>query len=513
MALPLAVGAGLSAVLYRHYRTNQRNMGIKKSSYIANRQFNLKDAMQFYKHARAFAEAAGAANVHKYFRPGSRKPAAPRAHRPRKSQSWRRKTIRGPQGTPMDVDIVRDRWKNNPAKVKAKKGQEGLIPGKWSGKYRGPYYKAKYRKQIRYGVAKRFEKGGSMNDAECVYIGHAAAPDCVLEIVSKAVVKHMFQKTGSHIADINDYVDFAGCIIVTREGTLTPEATDKQHQIDFDPQTTSGVRTYADVALKLVNQTAGEGIFASGDDHFHQWHNIEIHRKVLNESATHYVLYKTRVDQLVLDVGLKSSMTLQNVSKSAVGGGTASEDVHHLGQNPIKGKVYKSGGEWLNGFRHKNRPTFNFATGAAPQDEWAAGGTQLSGSYSHGHITESFATLGSEWKKPPPGNRFGKGVTVGNIILQPGGIKKIEMKFHCRMTLASFIDKYKTNFGGALLNEDYFAFGFAQMVAFEKSLDSRQVTALNIQVDYELNQTYTCVCKSWLPKKTQCELEVLDTAI
>lgn len=380
------------------------------------------------------------------------------------------------------------------AKVK-KRGHGG-------GRYAGRFKKAKKvrisKKFDKYGIVSNYETGSvkECQARDVAYLGHSLDGYRVAETVCRALIRKLFATAGVIFSDWHQKL--ASCVFASSYGgadmvmrisvqfrrTQSDDASVETVQFDTIlllagvPQAS----TWLDTAngLQLTLNTINPNYSQIGQMSLQTLSLVFI-------EPTDVSLVPSAVMDLnteMIELEMYSSLMLQNRTKDVDG----SSNTDNITVNPLKGKIYRSDKKWLNGFEQKPRR----------QEDIGSPGNQLFPYINNGIILDD-SELNDMLKKPPMPWQFGVTKASG-VLLQPGEIKRSKIGFKCSMYLNTLFNKIFQHIyiNTGIPNPSRIELGFAELVALELLLDSRfgEGTGVNIQVGWELNQTFKAMCKT-----------------
>lgn len=342
---------------------------------------------------------------------------------------------------------------------------------------RGKRFNRRYVNFAGLGSLKRVENGGTVTDAQAVYVGQALAWNELHSSICRALVRALFKMKGEDITNWDN--NWLGGVTTLRISYRygAPLATAlTQANYDF-PATTS----YAALADGLRDSIINA--FSNTEQYqiFDMWLNEQVSpaqtQAYLNLSECSFTYY------------FRSSIKIQN---RTLAGTTVVDDEDELANditnNPLVGRIYMSKKQ-LTGFLPMTRDR----TGTeANYDSYLANANS-------GLISAiNSETLITETVKPPAGYFFGaKSVP---LKVKPGQIKSFSIKQMRTMTFKHFYTKYSYFVGTALADTAHqIAIGPALMVGLEKQLDTR-TTENPILIGYQIDQTYAACVNKHTPR-------------
>lgn len=319
------------------------------------------------------------------------------------------------------------------------------------------------------GSVLRYETGGQINDAECVYVGHSVATNKVITSALRAVIKELFRQRGTDILNWDDTIQNGENLRLQYVYTTNAHTAGALTEIDFDVKDgSSNVLTYQGLALKWQQNIS--------DNWGGQAHKIE-YVLLFSSTGSQILNYgKVYTSHFYLDFSFDSKLKVQNVTSSSTVGDTEDQLANAINNNPLIGNLYSKNKNQRNGFECVKHQTVQ---------------TNFIADSDTGVFTALAATTGfSQFlKKPPPAWTF-NAKQVKGLTLHPGEIKYSHITFKANMSFTTFLTKLSVPLSENSLD---FAvnFGFAEMFALEKMLDDRTETN-DIFLSYEVVQTYAC---------------------
>lgn len=334
-----------------------------------------------------------------------------------------------------------------------------------------------------YGSVKRFETGGILNDANCVYIGHATWPhEQIVPAVCRALVRQLFKQRG------NDFVSWT-------EGILDATGTlDLIYTYYIGPESATKLTRTINLTVNQTYLNIAETLYNDWKTNFNAQTHILDEIYLITGGAGTDVQAKVRCREFHLDIYCESTLSLQNRTLAGTGVGENDQEMTDISNNPLIGRLYN--GPW-NGFI----PDF--------RDSTEVGYQGYTCNPQNGLILANAAnSLTDETKKPPPGYFFGNCKKSSRAVLEPGIIRKHFIKSFKRCTLIDFMAMLRLEIDLAIVGntEAVTKGGQAAMFGLEKALDSRQSEA-DISVAYEINQKY---CVSGYYKKSVATVPILE---
>lgn len=315
------------------------------------------------------------------------------------------------------------------------------------------------------GSSVKVERGGVIEDPECVYIGAASIPFKYLkEGVGRAIVKNLFKQMGQPITSWEDTIKCAN-----GEFDLKYTYFLGNNDPTVNAGTTIGLAsgdTYDDLALDIIQTWATD--WSSATTHLIDEIWIE---STVNVSSIVQRRATVRGADFMVHVDSFVHLRIQNTTLARVtdDNGDLSTDIEN---NPLVGKLYVGR---FTGFQPKWR-----------QGSLANWGTGFYADPATGLILAESADVGvTQVRKPPPGSYFKNCSSSYSANIMPGQVKSFSLKFKRTFFLNNLISKYNDQWLSMDLN-DMVYIGNSCMYGLEKMIDSRQGSA-SVRLSYELN--------------------------
>jgi len=366
------------------------------------------------------------------------------------------------------------------------------------GKYAGVQKKGRARKydnSFNYnGVVSKHEDGSvqTCSISHTAYVGHGIAPATMVENMWRLVVKKLFQKAGIDIRAWTEVVA-TNLLIRTVVGQNPRQVRIKYSykRLDGDANGAIQLGITADLfdAFGVATLTYDELAINLGINFQDALTPIEQDGAAVMLNATLFFVDTTTgatvqednfvanicFDDMFVDVDISSNLVVQNRTPDSTGG----VDADSVTNNPVHGKMYTSSDKWLNGFELKSQEL-----GADPSR------IPLYTFQNTGIIsTNSADTQPTILRKPPQPWQLGV-KRASNVLLQPGEIKRSNLRFTCSMKWNTLMQKLFKYFRDLGIANGPVQMGFAEMFALESVLNVRGGETANLQIGWELNQTY-----------------------
>jgi len=357
------------------------------------------------------------------------------------------------------------------------------------GRYGGKIRKAKIQKINKYnklGVTCVYENGGVTEcpDIGCQYIGHAISWDKTLLNICFAIVKKLLVLSGNYV--VNNQLSYLGIDSAENFG-ITWSFTSE----DISGSARAGFLITATDTLNSIGIKLRDDFVARFNDSLkYQITEIQFGKTDGDTSVPTMIDPRSKLngDSIEIDFECYSKLMVQNRTRASTGIGNDDPDVdttENITNNPLHGKVYRSNKKWLNGFTLNTQ--FGYGTVGTTYEVDSLIANKYTGLINANSET-GFGSVPYEiYRKPPPSWVFGV-KKANNIILLPGDIKYSNWKFNFKMKLTTLLQKFPHEVA-SIENTEVTPIGFAEMMAFEKQLSSREAN-LNISLGFELTQTY-----------------------
>jgi len=355
--------------------------------------------------------------------------------------------------------------------------------GKIGPRFPGYLTNKKVNLMQRSGYVIEYETGGSVSDANAVYLAHGLPTRIVLEAMCGAITRKAMMKFG---------LEMKGWEI----GAMTGSANDRflwnlQYQLGPSSGTTNG-----NAAVVLGNQTfinlmvALANLFmasVANGARFQEF--IEVRLLWTNRpAATDDFREEFRVMLSDLDVYLmcKSVMTLQNRTEAVKSEVSEVDQTNILdvAHNPLVGKMYSGRTTQINMKSLDSAIDNNFLTLSA-----------LSGFDS---VAASGALTTAGARKLPYWNDFTHMRGSTNLTLKAGEIRDsviyYEKKFRAATILQKLLDYMSTSTTSSTGSDSTNLYWPCKMIGLEKKLDSRTAGQPDVVVAFQLNYTLGARC-------------------
>lgn len=367
-------------------------------------------------------------------------------------------------------------------------------------------YDKEYNKK---GSVKYNEFGGEIegNGTSTVYLNHTIAQKEFINSVYRAIIKWAYRWRGDDIRNWNEAPSSSGLqtsmsIYYYNQGS---QNTNNRQFIVFNLPTVS--RTYAQIAQDLEVFVRNNTVVPLLEDRL-EFDSIYLFNRLRNGANTGEVEVPVCILDLkntTFDVKIKSELRVINRTLAEPNAGDTHQDrddITNIDIVPLKGKVYSNCGSWRNYIELNTRALqstgipidFNFNKKLVGDPDtgivqWVSSPTSSSNN-------------GELLSVPPRAYLLGY-KSESKVFIKPGDMSKNTFIFTTKMSFNKIVNEFASFFTVQNLNENVKgmrrSFGFIQGYALEKYLDANRASGSNIQLGYQLKQTYACALN--VPKK------------
>lgn len=344
----------------------------------------------------------------------------------------------------------------------------------------------------RKGAVAMKEYRGTLEDADCVYIGHGMSGDLLALTVARALVKALYIRTGWEIPSWEESVPFSGS---------------DTHFLQLEYFTTP--TSFSAILINTVNIGTGStwdqiadlvrGLLTTASNPDTKYQSLSLYDGS-NVGADRVMLSKIMLQRLDLRIKYTSFLKVQNATFAASGTEAEDEDAENVRANPLVGKHYGSH-EWRNGFELHWRP-------GATNTDWP--GFYANPDTGAIQVKAADAQSGSlnTFDKPPPYFQFVATKGTG-VRLDPGEIQTSQIKFETRIMFQNLMKKTWQAFLNYASSTPFcMEFGFAKMLGLEKLLDTGAATdASLVSVGWQVDSTVS-VATVLIPSSTLPRMEI-----
>lgn len=429
---------------------------------------------------------------------------------PKKQMAKNKKTPMSKKVKTYDLNIKKTKKKYNKKKPKT-------MVGKSKRKYKKSNYKTKkrYNNKKTFSVINKVEMGGSRSDASqgAVYVGHGLAVQQIIYNIIKAIFHRVITEGKVHI---KSWTDLIGNNDIITNATpqefyyvglslnlgLTAQLNTPSGPLNFyyieqylDPSISwnTVAQTFADKFRQVIDTVPNPDQIIGGIEvaNTAQLKNIKFFRgtSATNSEQIGIAISNLNVNDMFLDLECYSNLKIQNttVGTSNITNDPDVDTTINLTRNPLHGKLYSA--------QNRNYiqlfwPNYQNNTGPI-----------LTCNNLYGFISFNSTSLTNtqELQKPPPGYYFNS--KSRKVLVDPGNFLIDNFKYFKKMSVNQFFVKYwhqitNSNALGDSARIPKLNIGKLRFFGLEKYLDSRSnpEKAVNVSVDYEINQTYKVNC-------------------
>lgn len=326
-----------------------------------------------------------------------------------------------------------------------------------------------------YGITATVEVGGTLTDANAIYVGHSSLPGYqVLLTMVQSLVKTLVLKT--YNIEIRNIVDNWSEFLIPKIEILyyTSASSAILGSISVTPINTD---TYYATCVSLTGLICTQ-ILAQPQT---VWKFMRFYTIPVGNTP---VPCELDLEFTKVNVYVKSSLKVQNRSVTVVGNQEA-DDVDNV---PLYGKSYTGRGTGLliRDTQRQNNTSNSFGSDVR-----------------HGLMAYVAATdLSQSLREPPVGTIFANAKRSGKVKLEPGSIKSSVLTFKKNISFNSMIQMMVPQLCGFAsgLFRQYSQVGNCRVFAMEKILDDG--AGGNIVAAYEINDNISVGLFSWKPRGT-----------
>jgi len=384
------------------------------------------------------------------------------------------------------------KWKNYVASKKKTRKARGVYHT--TGSYQGKFKKggSLVKKETPYankGVVRTSEVCGIVADINCIYITHTAVdPYKVIEVAVQALVRKLFERQGYRIANIDTVLGHIALgdgkdwqVELTRYNGKT--GVESQAISPFVTVVGSTVRTVAAYFIPTfmlfssgTTTVAGAGAAANDERLF----KFVLYGQDFNVTRQPVFENEIRLEDEIMHVYGCSEIKIQNRTLAA-SGTTSTEDISN---NPLVGRSY------MFNTIPKMRDKTAYPLSSIP----VANGVQL--------VRAAQMTGNTTFNEPPLPQLFTNVQKCSKIRLEPGAIKSSKCSFMKSMSLLTFLERIKLQYGGPPggSNDAYLGYQSmfpCEMFALEDLINVNPTQQINCA--YEANQVIGVYCTSRKP--------------
>jgi len=336
-----------------------------------------------------------------------------------------------------------------------------------------------FRKQ---GFMHTTEVHGTVNDPDCVYIGHSSFSGTqLLEVICQAILRKLFAKANWNCRDVNENLPSFSDSNVSNLWRLRLIRQDKTTGTLYEHSYT----TTGDTSIYLIVGDVSVGLapawpqlleylrdYMRGDRNPSVFNAIVPYKIVLyREEGNVAVFYQHEAElyfsEMMVTVKSKSTMKIQNRT-TAADGSTSDEDIS---ANPIAGLQYEFSG---------GCPRPNGLSNMFPFEKMLDPSGVIS-------VRANAVTNGNFTKEPLPPKTFVNVVKSGKIKLEPGEIKYSNIYYVTQKPLLKFLFQmgFSLNAGSTA---NIHMVGKSALFALEDVINVN--SSHNINIAYEINREF-----------------------
>lgn len=344
----------------------------------------------------------------------------------------------------------------------------------------------------RKGAVAMKEFRGTVEDAQCVYIGHGLSGDLLALTVGRALVKALYVRTGWEIPSWEESVPFSGSDIhfiqLEYFSTATSQTALLTNTANYGTGTTWD--QIADAVRTLLTAASGPET---------KYQSLSLYDGS-NVGADRVMLSKIMLTRLDMKVKYVSHLKIQNATFAGDGSVPEDEDAENVRANPLIGKHYGCS-TWRNGFELHWRPGVN---NIAWEGFYANPDTGIIKTNATNSETGSLTTF----SKPPPYFQFVATKGTG-VRLDPGEIQTSDIKFETRIMFQNLMKRTWNAFNNYSSSTPFtMEFGFAKMLALEKLVDTGAATDPSlVSVGYQCDSSVS-IATVTIPSSTLPRMEI-----
>lgn len=314
------------------------------------------------------------------------------------------------------------------------------------------FKKAKRLRRAKYDVSMLRETGGVVSDVNCVYVGHATCvPTVIMQEVARAMSKKLWHRWIGNSATTQDGFNAGAATYVMRLTYQTAPNVGSNTNIDYN---LTGVIYEADLSNVIWDALNDVMIGAPGK-------SFNISKVgVFGPSGFSEPRANISLEKAMVDILMTSKLVLQN--RTIADSGTGADNRNDVANNPLVGKKYQSGGNFLDAVARS--VTYQSITAGEGNGLIVANG-------------DNFALYG---QKPPPASFF-NATRATSVSLEPGQMKTDYLRSQKTMSLDYLFAALRDAIVETPCNVNM---GTVAMFGLEKKLNSR-VDEPTVSVGYE----------------------------
>lgn len=362
--------------------------------------------------------------------------------------------------------------------------------GRYVGKFRyGTYRKAgSVSKQ---GAMLAVEKGGTVTNDKCIYIGHSTVGrEKLLKVVCMAIMRRLAHQLGQQVVTFKEQIGSWGVSHTNPLGDLYYSYNSASQNVTAitnvqitNAMTWEGLVDAFITSIKAVAGAAGARTFEI----------VEIWIQQEEDTVTNAVIPITPARLHLRGAFVKfscySNLKIQNRTLANSGANPEHHDsMLDVENNPLQGRSYTCKGNQFK-MRWNNDGSNSFAL-FSNDDSGVIDGGDID---TNGVTTEMLDLL----QRPPSRNMFVGTRLMGKCRLGPGQIKGSSIRYAKEISLARLMRAFTPKIMGA---QQTFWQSKSKLFAFEKMMHTDDATEPDMNIGYECNAFYTAVLRTTKPR-------------
>jgi len=369
----------------------------------------------------------------------------------------------------------------------SKRGRGGtVIHGKSGPKFKRAR-RTKLSKFAKYGMQLQYEHRGTVDDPQCVYLGHGVPVDQIFKSVIYSIVKRLFLDHGVEIENFDAPVQIGANAPATFRYYFDVHywaSVDDDEMSDFTyvHDYSTNKRTYVDIVQNLAaafdTALTDAGVLPS-------FERIEMF--IGNSTERYDNVARLPLNDCQFEMQFKGKLSIQNTTVANGGEGDQKLFLDRIDTNPVKGLKYESMSA-TNCILPKIRSEETQAQWKAflaDKDTglFAIKSTDLAGN----HTTEKAGMNVGYYKPVNP--RSLRAVKATSARIEPGEIRVNYLKWSTKMKFQRFLEAVYDQVANRATTK-YVKFGKVAMFGFEHAMC--QSNDSDIQLDYQSEWTIGC---------------------
>lgn len=360
------------------------------------------------------------------------------------------------------------------------------------GRFVGPFRRGRTIRAsafAKYGFKMRTEKGGSVSQDKCVYIGHATCGRAkLIRVFWHACLRQLMMKAGHTFGSFKE--------------VISPNATVKMGTIRIDYQNSDDGLTQNAITVNLGVGDTYENVATTMQT---QWDatigtaDYSVRLRALRYIPQADETNGADVHEFKLDMThatftwkVTSNLKIQNRTLAATGAGDG-EHQHHgnsVENNPLQGKVYyKMGDGFVYRWSNDTANTFKLVA-----DDASA---VITGDPDEATLSTELQDL---LQRPPAATQFFNCKKSGFVKLGPGLIKSSNLTYGKTLSVHAFLNALHAENESA--SQHTFKYAKTRMFCLEKMMHTDDADEPDINIGYECNTFYQGLVRTRLPTIT-----------